>query len=107
MEQETNAYLFQVDTVLGFQVHTTHRYWQIIVDIKHPVLRGRIADVMAALQTPDQVRRSKGDSQVYLFYRSDGVDRWICAVAKQLDGEGFLVTAYRTGNIKEGEQIWP
>ena len=32
--------------------------------------------------------------------------RWICAVAKRLDGEGFLITTYPTEAIKEGEQVW-
>jgi len=52
------------------------------------------------------VRISKSDKQVYLFYRSDGDARWVCAVAKQLNGEGFLITAYRTSNVKKGMQIW-
>jgi len=43
---------------------------------------------------------------VYLFYRLERPKRWLCAVAKRLNGEGFLITAYPTDAIKEGEQIW-
>lgn len=32
--------------------------------------------------------------------------RWICAVVKRLDGDGFLITTFPTDAIKEGEQIW-
>jgi len=32
--------------------------------------------------------------------------RWICAVAKRLNEEGFLITTYLTDAMKEGEQIW-
>ncbi len=99
--------LFEVETPLGFSVRTTVDYWEIITTIKHPAIRGREEDVQAALRDPDEVRLSKSDRQVYLFYRSDGVTRWVCAVAKRLNGEGFLITAYRTSNVKEGTQIWP
>jgi hypothetical protein len=99
--------LFEVETPLGFSVHTTVDYWEIITTIKHPAIRGREKDVQAALSNPDEVRLSKSDGQVYLFYHSDGTTRWVCAVAKRLNGEGFLITAYRTSNVKEGTLIWP
>jgi hypothetical protein len=59
------------------------------------------------LSHPNEVRQSKSDAQVYLFYRSDGERRLVRAVTKRLNGNGFLITAYRTGNIKEGTRIWP
>jgi hypothetical protein len=100
------AILFEVETPLGFWVHTTVSYWELITTVKHPVMRGREADIQAVLASPDEVRLSKSDSQVYLFYRADGEKRWVCAVSKRLNGEGFLITAYRTGAIKEGMVIW-
>jgi hypothetical protein len=97
---------FEVATPLGFQVRTTVSYWELITTVKHPVMRGREADVQAALMNPDEVRLSKSDEQVYLFYRSDGEMRWVCAVSRRLDEQGFLITAYRTAAIKEGTVIW-
>lgn len=35
-----------------------------------------------------------------------GPPRWICAVAKRENGEGFLVTAYPTDARKIGEVVW-
>jgi len=32
--------------------------------------------------------------------------RWICAVTKKLNGDGFLITTYPTDRIKEGKRIW-
>jgi hypothetical protein len=98
---------FEVETPLGFRVRTTAAYWQIIISIKHPVLRGRESAVKTTLGDPDEVRVSKSDPKVFLFYRSDGSERWVCAVARRLNGDGFLITAYRTSNIKEGSIIWP
>lgn len=99
--------LFEVLTPLGFLVRVTHAYWELIVTIKHPVMYGRESDVQEALRSPDEIRQSKTDSAVYLFYKSERIGRWVCAVAKQLNGEGFLITTYPTDVIKEGRRIWP
>jgi hypothetical protein len=98
--------LFEVETPIGFRVRTTVSYWELITTIKHPIMQGRETDVQATLAHPDEVRLSKSDPQVYLFYRMDGEQRWVCTVSKRLNGEGFLITAYRTGTIKEGVVIW-
>ncbi len=94
-------------TPLGFRVRVTVGYWQIITTVKHPAMAGRELDVKAALGEPDEVRRSTRDQAVYLFYKSGPAGRWVCAVSRRLDGEGFLITAYPTDAIKEGERIWP
>jgi len=107
MTHTADDILFDIETPLGFRIRTTHSHWELITTIKHPVLRGRLQDVQSTLQSPDEIRLSRSDSQVYLFYRSDGTKRWVCAVAKRLNGEGFLITAYRTSNIKEGDPLWP
>ena len=99
--------LFDVATPIGFRVRTTRAYWGMIATVKYPAIRGREADVQTTLASPDEVRRSKRDDRVYLFYRSNGAQRWICAVAKRLNADGFLITAYRTSNIKESVRIWP
>lgn len=62
--------------------------------------------VKTALSYPHEVRQSKIDTSVYLFYSELRSKRWVCAVAKRLNGNGFLVTAYLTDAIKEGERIW-
>lgn len=84
-----DSILFFVETPLGFGVRTTTSYWELITTVKHPVMLGREADVVLTLSNPDEVRQSQGDRSVYLFYRSDGKKRWVCAVTKRLNGEGF------------------
>ena len=98
--------LFEVETPLSFRVRVTVEYWQVIVTIKHPAMLGREADVQDVLQNPDEIRLSKRDPNVYLFYKPERMGRWVCAVTKRLDGEGFLITAYPTDAVKEGERIW-
>jgi len=70
-------------------------------------MMGRESDVRSALENPDEVRQSKTEGSVLLFYKAEGLKRWVCAVTKQSDGEGFLITAYPTDAIKEGIRIWP
>ena len=68
-------------------------------------MRGRLQDVIDTLVHPDEVRRSVGDPSVMLFHRR--VDpRWVCAVAKRSDTEGFLITAYPADKIKQGDIVW-
>ena len=99
-------FLFDVDTPLGFRVHTTRNYWQFHVSEKHPDMQDRLHDVTDALGNPDEVRRSVQDDDVYLFYQLEYPGRYICVVAKRLNGEGFLLTAYPPDYIKEGEIVW-
>jgi hypothetical protein len=99
--------LFEVITPLGFRVHVTQVYWELIVTVKHPVMAGHEDDVKAVLTNPDEIRLNRSDSNVYLFYKSKNARRWVRAVAKRVDGDGFLITTYPTDAIKEGEHIWP
>jgi len=98
--------LFEVMTPLGFRVRVTQGYWDLIVSVKHPVMAGREEDVRNALESPDEIRQSKSDEDVYLFYKAEREKRWICAVSKQTGELGFLITTYPTDAIKEGVQVW-
>src|SRR5512136_42350 len=102
----TNDLLFEVLTPLGFRVRVARAYWELIISIKHPVMAGREADVQETLRDPNEIRLSRSDPAVYLFYKPERLGRWVCAVAKRLNGDGFLITAYPTDAIKEGERIW-
>jgi hypothetical protein len=100
-------FLFDVPTPLGFRVRVTRAYWELIVTIKHPVMAGREKDVKEALLHPGEIRQSRSDRDVYLFYKPERIGRQVCAVAKKLNGDGFLITAYPTNVVKEGESVWP
>jgi hypothetical protein len=78
-----------------------------LATFKHPVMAGRESSVKATLANPDEVRQSRTDREVLLFYKAEAARRWVCAVTKQADSDGFLVTAYPTDAMKEGIRIWP
>ena len=75
--------LFEVRTPLGFPVRVTRTRWQFIATLKHPVMAGRESSVRLALESPDEVRQSRIDSGVVLFYRAEGAKRWVCAVTNR------------------------
>lgn len=69
-------------------------------------MSGQEEAVQATLTQPDEIRRSGSDPNVYLFYKLQQEKRWLCAIIRQLNREGFLITTYPTDAIKEGEAIW-
>lgn len=99
--------LFEVMTPLGFSVRVNRSYWKWIVTVKHPVMSGRESNVKEVLEKPNEIRLSRSDKKVYLFYSLESKWRWVCVVIKRLNGEGFLITTYLTDAIKEGVRIWP
>ena len=102
---EESQILFEVMNPLGFTVRTTAAY-RSLIESKHPKLRGRVQEIVHVLTCPDRICQSRHDTAVYLLYRADQ-SRYLCAVVKRLDGEGFLITAYPCDKIKEGESVWP
>ncbi len=98
-------WLFQVETPLGLLVRCTTDYWRFIVSEKHPVLSGKEQDVEHVLKEPNEVRQSKKDPKVLLFYGWSET-RWLCVVVKKENGTGFVITAYPTDTIKTGDVIW-
>ncbi|GEA27102.1 hypothetical protein MiAbW_01662 [Microcystis aeruginosa NIES-4325] len=96
---------FEVLTPLNFTVRTSEEYWQKLI-VKHPDIADLEAEVRQALNSPDEIRRSSRDPNLLLFYLTLKEKRWVVAVARRLNGDGFLITAYQTDAIKEGETLW-
>ncbi len=77
----------------------------------HQEMVGMEAENEQVLQSPAEVRVSRSDQTVQLFYeyyaRTRVGGKWLCAVVKYLSSDGFVVTAYLTDQLKAGETIWP
>ncbi|AFY60752.1 hypothetical protein [Synechococcus sp. PCC 6312] len=93
---------FEVLTPLNFTVRTSAQYWEKLI-VKHPDIADFELEIQQALARPDQIRCSSSDPNVLLFYLVLKERRWVVAVARRLNGDGFLITAYQTDAIKEGE----
>jgi len=97
---------FKVKTPLGVTIRTTKDYWQQIITIKHPSIAKYESEAKGTLKNPDQIRRSKQDIKVHLYYKNIGRLN-VCVVADHVTKKGgYIITAYLTDRIKEGEQIY-
>ena len=78
---------------------------------QHPEMVDMESEITYVLQAPAEVRLSRLDSTVQLFYEYYAKTRvggkWLCAVVKYAANDGFVVTAYLTDRLKPGERIWP
>lgn len=100
------AVVFAVLSRLGYTVRTTRGYWTLITTVKHPSVAGKERVVFDALTQPEQIRVSKVDQSVFLFYRRLGA-RFLCVVTRRVSSKsGFIVTAYLIDKIKEGRLAW-
>jgi hypothetical protein len=94
---------FEVVSSLGKKIRTSESYWAKIISTKHPAMAGQENLVKLTLKGPEEVRRSRKDGTVHLYYRKSG-DNYCCVVAKHLNGDGFVVTTYMTSKIKIGDR---
>ncbi len=96
---------FQVLSKLGKLIRITEAHWERITTVKHPIVKNRENEVIETLSKPDEIRQSKTDTHVYLYYKKFD-ENFMAVVCKHLNGEGFIVTTYITDSIKEGNLIW-
>ncbi len=83
--------------------------------LAHILERPEMANMETAIQetlaNPHFVRKSRTDNAVFLYYRfREGTavgDKWLCVVTKYLEKDAFVITAYLTDKLKQGEQLWP
>jgi hypothetical protein len=79
--------------------------------LQHQEMADMEAEIERVLRSPAEVRVSRSDDTVQLFYEFYAQTlvggKWLCVVVKYPPGDGFVVTAYLTNQLKAGETIWP
>jgi hypothetical protein len=79
--------------------------------LEHSEMAGMEGELERVLQKPTEVRVSRSDDNVRLFYefyeRTEIDGKWLCIVVKYLPNDAFVITAYLTDSIKAGETVWP
>ena len=61
--------------------------------------------IAKALRRPLEIRRSQKDPSVHLYYGRHE-DELLCVVARHLNEEGFIITAYLTRKVGRGQLVW-
>ena len=75
------------------------------MDIKHPSIKGKEKETQETLKSPDTIRVSNSDKNIFLYYKKY-CKNYLCVVVRHKNGDGFIITVYITNKIKEGKQIW-
>lgn len=87
---------------------TDERYEHLMSD--HPEMAEQIDKVRETLLNPGKVVRSRTDPQVELFYQfyqtTPVTQKFLCVVVKAFTDDAFIITAYFTSTIKQGEMLW-
>lgn len=79
--------------------------------LEHAEMVEMEGEIERVLRSPNQVRISRSDDNVRLFYefyiqtRLGG--KWLCVLVKYLPDDAFIITAYLTSTVKSGEIVWP
>jgi hypothetical protein len=92
----------------GRQIRLTEERWRHI--LSRAEMLGMEEAIEQTLLHPQVVRQSNTDDAVYLYYRyrenTQVGDKWLCIVVKYLEDDAFIITAYLTDKLKQGEQTW-
>lgn len=72
--------------------------------IKHPIMKNKEDVVENILRDPQEIRKSRIDKKVFLYYKTIG--RLYCVVAKHENESGYIITAYPVNKLKEGDVVW-
>ena len=83
---------------------------QLHLQTAHPEMTDAIPRIAETLASPDNVIRSRTDETAELFYRyyqsTPVTSKFLCTVVKVLEDDNFIITAYYTDTIKQGERLW-
>lgn len=99
-----------IETTDGFgrKIRLTDERLAHILD--RPEMQNMREEIIHTLQAPAEVRVSRSDLSVRLFYefyaRTRVGDKWLCVVVKYV-ADAFVITAYLTDKLKTGEILWP
>jgi len=97
--------IFDEHSPLKKRIRLTRSRWNLIVSIKHPELKLGELRIQETIHNPDEIRLSKSDSEVFLYYKKFG-NMHLAVVARHNNGSGFVITAYYTDRIKEGNSLY-
>lgn len=91
----------------GATVRLTTERWAHITE-QHCEMAGWHDEVLEAIANPERIILG-GDGE-FLAIRQAGSGKWVVTVYRELDGDGFVITAFLTRRIRSldrRKQLWP
>ena len=78
--------------------------------LEHLEMQGQEGKLAETLLEPEVVILSRSDNTVRLFHRLYRQlvigDKYLCVVVKYVEGDIFVITAYFSDKVKQGEVLW-
>lgn len=93
--------------IFGNEIVLASERWEYIIT-KHPEIKPYKDKVKIVLNEPDLVKKSKRDKKVFLYYKyfEEILSGKYLLIVVKTNKNNFIITAYITDKIKEGEIIW-
>lgn len=89
--------IFEVKTRDGKLIRLTEKQWSHII-YRHPEMVKRLNDIEEAISSPTaRIQHSDETTKFYKFIKDE--KKYIMVAVKILNGDGFVVTAYKTKRI--------
>jgi len=78
--------------------------------LKKVEMKDEIEKIKETLVSPDEVRKSLQNDFIWIYYKhysaTPVTEKYMLVVVKILNKEGYLLTAFYTDRIKNGEIVW-
>lgn len=93
--------------IFGNEISLTDERLENIIR-KHPEIKPYEDKIEMVLENPNLVKRSKRDEKTFLYYKyfKEILGGKYLLVVVKINKNNFIITAYITDKIKEGEIIW-
>lgn len=100
--------VFKVLSKIGKVISLDEDRWRHVLE--HPEMENQLDRTKKTVVNPDEIRQSVHDPSILLFYKlheeTPVTEKYLLAVIKILNREGFIVTAFFTDRVKKGGLVW-
>jgi len=94
-----------ITDIFGREIRLDDGRWKHIITV-HPEIERYRKEVEETVSNPDKIKRSLYSNEVVIYYRQKVLNGKHMAVVIKVNDDKFVITAYMTDRIKEGEMIW-
>lgn len=91
----------KVNSINGVSIRLTNERWFHITE-GHPEMAGFYFEVLETVEEPEAIYA--GESEEYIAIRNIKDKKYIVVIYKELNDDGFVITAFFTKRIKQMEK---
>jgi len=96
-------WIFEIIDKSGRKIHLSSERWSHI-NLEHPEVAPYFEEIKETLRKPTKITIFSHDKDIRYYYSyiksRDSPEKYLLAIVKYLNGEGFIITSYFVKNIK-------